>query len=298
MDSLFTGLTPGAPMPSSGGGGITVVRLLLDEINDHHNHTFNVCDDEEMEGLTAAYLEDPQKVTPIHVRKSEKYGNPYECIAGHRRRYGARKAGLDYIYGIVCDMSDEESDILMVDSNIYTRQQISLREMANSLKVKYEARKKLAKEGAQGRSDEELAEGAGVSRATVQRLISLTKLNDTLFDFVEDKKITKETGEVLSGLKKGSQEKLCAAIAENGKMPKITKEMAEGIKVLEKSGDVSADSIRDILCAESAGAGPEKFRLTEKEAASWFPADYNGDAAAKKELIKRLLAEHFELNGQ
>jgi ParB family chromosome partitioning protein len=276
--------------------GSEIILVDLSEINDYHNHTFEVIDDESMDGLTESYLTNPKVIDPVILRRDEKHGNPYECISGHRRRRAAGKAGHSRIPAILVDMTDDEADIWMVDSNIHTRQNMSLRELCFSLKVKYDA---LKRAGASGRSDEKLGEDVGKSRATVQRLIALTKLNEALFDLVGAGKITQEAGEIISRIKKDSQNTLAHYLTDQDKIPKISKDQAEEIRGFDKAGGLSPRDLAAVFAADPADtSAPEKFKLTEKDICGWFPPDYAGNAAAIKQLIRSLIAEHFGMEAE
>lgn len=73
---------------------------------------------------------------PILVRPKQNGG--YEMVAGHRRNYATKKAGLDGIPAIVREMTDEEATIIMVDSNIQ-REKVLPSEKAFAYKMKLDA---------------------------------------------------------------------------------------------------------------------------------------------------------------
>jgi ParB/RepB/Spo0J family partition protein len=271
-----------------------IVWLNLDEINDFHAHTFNVVHDEKMDGLIESYKRNPKLIEPVIVRRDIRYGNPHECIIGHRRRYAARKAECTQIQGIIRKMTDAEANLCMIDSNFNSRPYFTLREICGSLKLKYETLKEMAVYG-DGRTDKalanELESSMKMSRATLQRYIVLLKLNDPLFDLVEKRKLTKQIGEIFAGLKKESQKTLAAYFDDAGKIPKITKEMAEGVRVLEKANGLSFASLNTMF--EVGVEKPEKFKLSEKDIKDIFPEGYTGNIAEKKQLILTLLENYF-----
>lgn len=65
-------------------------------------------------------------------------GEGYELVSGHRRRLAASKLGLAAVPVLVREMSDDESVILMVDSNLQ-REHLLPSEKAFAYKMKLEA---------------------------------------------------------------------------------------------------------------------------------------------------------------
>jgi ParB family chromosome partitioning protein len=270
---------------------IVTKHIKLDEILDYHNHTFSV-NEEGLAGLVESFLQNPKAIAPITVRLSAAHGNPYECIAGHRRRMAARLAGMDSIPACVVEMDDDEADIWMVDSNLSTRKQITLREECFSLKVKYEALRRQGKAG--GRTDELLAGEKGVSRMTVQRLIRLTCLTDGLFGLVEEGRLTKQAGETLAGMSKKDQNLLFGTMCAFDKMPKIRPRQAEAIAALAKEGGMTEEGICAVL-GEAGTHSPQSAAI--KEIRAWFPEGYAGTPDDMLALAQRLVREYFAGNG-
>lgn len=69
------------------------------------------------------------------------------------------------------------------------------------------------------RADEQLAQQTGESRATIQRLTRLTKLEPELQDMVEEKKLPVNTAADISYLKPQEQKALADAIKREDKIP-------------------------------------------------------------------------------
>ena len=104
-------------------------------------------------------------------------------------------------------MTDEEADIIMVDTNL-SREHISFSEKAAAYRMKYEAiRKKVDHQGQ--RSAEIIADEMGVSDRTIKNYLRLTKLVPFLLDLVDKKDITFRSGVQLSYLDPSVQETLC-----------------------------------------------------------------------------------------
>jgi ParB family chromosome partitioning protein len=283
------------------GKKIEVVELDLDQISDHHNHTFKIAEDDTFTGLVQSFIVNDKAIDPIIVRVSDKHGNPYECIEGHRRRRAARKAGKSNIWSIIVDMDDDEADIWMVDSNINNRL-ISLTEECQSVAAKYAAIKRQGKRG--GRSDEQIAAEQGMSRGRVQDLLKLSRLTEEMLSFVEEGLITKQIGKILAEMSKDKQAKVsfwAFRPVVSGKPFKITPDQAEEIVTLSKSDDFSEKNVKavysssgDLMKKAETEKKPAVFKLTDKDLAEVFPSNYTGDVADKIALIKKLLSEHFD----
>ena len=92
-----------------------IIELPLNELHPFKEHPFRVLDDERMEDTTRS-IRDNGVLVPIIVRPRAEGG--YEIIAGHRRKRGCERAGLETIPAIIRDLDDDTAVIAMVDSNI------------------------------------------------------------------------------------------------------------------------------------------------------------------------------------
>ena len=92
-----------------------IIELPLNELHPFKEHPFRVLDDERMDDTTRS-IRDNGVLVPIIVRPRAEGG--YEIIAGHRRKRGCERAGLETIPAIIRDMDDDTAVIAMVDSNI------------------------------------------------------------------------------------------------------------------------------------------------------------------------------------
>lgn len=115
-----------------------VVLLPPDNIKDFPNHPFKVRQDEEMEKL-AESIEEYGILVPCIVRHNQK--GELEMVAGHRRKFASEIAGVDKIPCLIRQLTDEESTIIMVDSNLQ-REKVLPSEKAFAYKMKIEAIKR------------------------------------------------------------------------------------------------------------------------------------------------------------
>ena len=169
------------------------VRVIpIQFFDDFPKHPFNVKMDEEMEALIKS-IKEFGIITPLIARKKEN--ERYEIIAGHRRKFAAKKLGITELPVILRDMTRDEAVIAMVDSNLH-RERILPSERAYAYKMKMEARKR---QGARTdltstpvvsklRTDEAVGNEIGESREQIRRYIRLTYLIKELLDMVDDGK--------------------------------------------------------------------------------------------------------------
>ena len=112
-----------------------VVRMPLVKLHPFKGHPFRVIEDEEMMEMVES-VKQFGVLVPVIVRPDQNGG--YEVIAGHRRKRASELAGCADIPVIVRDMTDDESVIAMVDSNIQ-RLNILPSEKAKAYRMKMEA---------------------------------------------------------------------------------------------------------------------------------------------------------------
>lgn len=172
-----------------------IIELHCDEIDPFTNHPFKVRDNQEMFDLSESIKENGVMI-PCIVRPKEN--GRYEMISGHRRRHAALLANIDTLPVIVRNLTDEQSAILMVDSNLRTREVILPSEKAFAYQIKLNAMKRQVgrpskEKGAtvlhnfDGRKSREiLAEETGESHEQIRKYIRLTNLIPELLQMVDN----------------------------------------------------------------------------------------------------------------
>ena len=114
-----------------------ISEIAIGSLHPFPNHPFQVRDDKKMEELSESIIQYGVLVPGI-VRLRESGG--YELVAGHRRKRACELAGLEKMPVIIKDLTDDESTVIMVDSNIQ-RENIQPSEKAKAYKIKYDAMK-------------------------------------------------------------------------------------------------------------------------------------------------------------
>lgn len=232
-----------------------VMQIPLENLVAFKNHPFKVLDDQKMEE-TKESVNKYGVLVPIIARPKEN-GN-YEIIAGHRRVHASSLLGNETIPTLIRDLDDEESTIIMVDSNIQ-RENLLFSEKAFAFKMKLEAIKRQAgrpknnstqvgQNFVKGKTSVEVvAEEAGESRNQIQRYIRLTELNLTLLEMVDNKDIPFNTGVELSYLSKEEQVMLLAKIEELDVIPTMLQ--ASQLKKYSSEKGLTLDIIDVVLIA-------------------------------------------------
>lgn len=255
----------------------SVVMLPVDKIDDFEGHPFPVQDDKDMLDL----VESVRKfgvLEPVTVIRSSKDPDRYEMVAGHRRKHSCVLAGVAQIPAIVRDMDRDSAIIYMVDSNL-KRENISPMVKARAYSMKLEAMKRKAGRPTKAqleagykpmRADEQLAQQTGESRATIQRLTRLTKLEPELQDMVEKKKLPVNTAADISYLKPQEQKTLADAIKREDKVPSGTQ--AAELKKDSQAGKLTTEKIEQTVAPTKREMSPPlKVTFSEDELRAYFP---------------------------
>ena len=236
--------------------GEAIDYLYISQLETFKNHPFSVKEDKEMQEL-AESIKANGIYTPILVRPIDD--DKYEIVAGHRRTHAAQKAGLIKVPCIIREMSDDDAIIAMVDTN-KQRENTKPSEKAFAYKMKMEAMKRKAGRPSKNnssqvetnyRTDEKIAEEAGESRATVQRLIRLTNLIPKLLHEVDIGNIKLLPAVELSYLSAEAQENLLLAM-ELEEKSKISNSTAKKLRAAYNEGKFTVDDFCEVLSPSDA----------------------------------------------
>ena len=247
--------------------GEQVINAKLSDLHTFKGHPFRVLDDEKMEETTESISK--YGVLVPGIARPRKEGG-YEIIAGHRRKRGSERAGLETMPVIVRNYTDDEATIIMVDSNIQ-REDILPSEKARAYAMKYEAMKHQGSKG--GSTLDEVGEAAGESGKTVQRYVWLARLSDELLDMVDKKKIGIAQGVDISFLSEEAQQWVSVTLEETGAA--MNTSQSTKLKEYGKSGELTLPMVRLIL----AGEKPKERKVTIKgdKISKYFSEDYSND---------------------
>ena len=178
--------------------------------------------------------------------------------------------------------------ITLVDSNIQ-RENILPSERAFAYKMKLKAMKRQgvrtdltsSQLGTKLRTDENIAQGFGVGKTTVQRFIRLTELIPPLLQMVDEGQIALTPAVELSFLKKDEQENLLMTMESEDATPSLSQ--AQRMKKLNQSGRLDMDAIFAIMTEEKANQ-KETVKIGMEKLRKYFPRD-----ATPKQMVDTIL---------
>ena len=248
------------------------VRVIpIEFFDDFPKHPYNVKMDAEMEALIES-IKEFGILTPLIARKKEN--GRYEIIAGHRRKFAAKKLGLTELPVILRDMTRDEAVIAMVDSNLH-RERILPSERAYAYKMKMEARKRQGARTdltstpvvAKLRTDEAIGLENGDSKEQVRRYIRLTYLIKEILDMVDDGRIAFRPAVELSYLTVEQQKDLFYTMESEDATPSLAQ--AIEMKKLSQQGKLTADKIFSIMLQQKPNQ-VEKIKIPASKFEKYF----------------------------
>ena len=282
-DDLFAKLSQAGEVTDS------VTQIDIKELNPHHNHTYKVNDDAEMEELVES-IKANGVISPILVRR---YKDGYEIISGHRRHHASSLAGLNKVPCIVLDIDDDTSDIYMNQANKY-RENILPSEKAWGYRVEFEARKR------QGTLPQDLdvydamADNGTDSVSTIKRLIRLTYLNPKLLDKVDEgNQIKISQGVLLSKLSEKEQNAVLESLEESNKP--LTLKHAEKLRDMHDSKkEINKDTI-DKIIGNTFTPRNKAPKITDKDVSKYLPDTIRAlDQERQIEYIRAALKKYSD----
>ena len=270
FDDLFSG--------SEQASGETIKSVPISQFHPFRDHPFRVADDVKMQE-TVESVKKYGILVPGIVRPYPEGG--YEIVAGHRRWRACELAGLEEMPVIIRELDDDESTVIMVDSNIQ-REDLLPSEKARAYRMKYEALKHQGSR-AGGRTIEEMGETAGESGKTVQRYIWLSRLSDVLLDMVDRKKIGFVQGLDLSFLTAREQGWVQGLLERRGLS--ISTRQSVNLKQYSQKGELTANEVEAILTEKKKKE--RKITIKKDAVNKYFSEDYSSEDIEK--IILELL---------
>lgn len=265
-----------------------IIEIEIERLRSFKNHPFQVKDDKEMHLLKES-IEKYGILNPLIVRPVPD--GVYEIISGHRRKHAAELLGYRKVPVIIRVLSDDESIINMVDSNLH-RERISYSEKAFAYKMKNDVLKRKAgrKKGQvdhntkRKRTVDIISEDCGDSPKQVQRYISLTKLIPEMLQKLDDELISFNPAVEISALKETEQEQLLEAMDYAQAVPSLSQ--AQRIKKLSKEKKLTLEKMQEIMSEIKKGE-ITRVAFTNEQLHRYFPNSYT-PAMMKREILSLL----------
>ncbi len=255
-------------------------------------HPFNVKMDDDMRRLVDS-IKERGVLIPIIARQIEE--DKYQIVSGHRRATASGLAGLETLPVLVRDLSDDESTIIMVDSNLQ-REEILPSERAFAYKMKLDAIKRQGKRtdleidnlwtsGPQVEKTSDLiGQETNESGRQIRRYIRLTNLIQPLLDMVDNKSIAFRPAVELSYLANEEQNNLHSTMTELSATPSLSQ--AIQFKKLSQKGELTSTVILEMLASEKPNQ-KEKIYLLRDKVEPYIPRNIT-NATTEEYIIKAL----------
>ena len=265
-----------------------IIEIEIERLRPFKEHPFQVKDDKEM-FLLQESIEKYGILNPLIVRPvPDGY---YEIISGHRRKHAAEKLGYRKVPVIIRVLSEDDSILSMVDSNLH-RERISYSEKAFAYKLKNDVlKRKSGRKKSQvdhktprKRAIEIISEDCGDSPKQVQRYISLTKLIPEMLQKLDDEIISFCPAVEIAALSEKEQRELLVAMEYAQAIPSLSQ--AQRIRQLSKEKQLSLEKMEEIMCEVKKGE-ITRVAFTNEQLHKYFPNSYT-PAMMKREILALL----------
>ena len=201
-----------------------IVELNLNELDYYKNQPFKEYNQDEMNNLKES-IERIGLQNAIVVRKKEN--NRYEILSGNNRVRVFKELNKETIPARIVECDDDKAELIMIDSNIVQRNELSVMERAKAYKLKQELMKKVKfnKDEIFNKEEQELLNQTE-SRRIFFRYISLNNLIEEYQNMCDKKTLSVEAGETLSTLPASIQKDMLSVIESK----KITLPLIKKVK--------------------------------------------------------------------
>lgn len=275
-----------------------IVELQIDRLVPFKKQQpFSMYDDNKKQEVKES-IEKFGVLTPIIVRPIDN--EKYEIIAGHNRVECSKELGKESIPAKIMNIDDDDATLIMIDTNLCSRDKISPIEKGRAYKLKLEILKKKTQElldnsNVDGdsliresqKSVDKLTEETKESKSQIYRFISLTNLNTDFQRLVEKEEMAISVGSEVSTLNEQEQEILYSVLDDKHKNLKLSE--IQKIKNLE---EITYNSVSDILENKKVKKASFTGKLN-KRIAKKYKDKFNNDNDFTN-LIDQLLEKYFE----
>lgn len=256
--------------------GMTVTMLDIDSLVAYKNHPFHLYQGERLDDMVESIRKNGV-MSPILVRELD---GAYEILAGHNRTNAATIAGLKDIPAIILeDITDEVAAAYVIETNLIQRSftdmnhsekaaviashytQMFSQGKRNDIKAQVallfdETAATSSHSETKLRTDEQIGETYGLSRATVARYLRIDKLDDSLKYYLDIGELSFLSAVELSFLREKEQEYV-ADWFEFGISPSVKN--AKKVREYSKASPLSRWTIEALL----QGGDPNTFGSEE-----------------------------------
>lgn len=271
----------------------SIVYIENENLEDYPNQPFKLYD-EEQERKMVENIKLNGIIQPLTVRRLES--GKYQILSGHNRRNCGRKAGLKKFPCIIKNYSDEEAIAILVDTNLVSRDHISVMERAKALELRKkclltekkenEIKKNILEENKGNPSIyNKMVKLEKMSKGNIQRYLRLNNLILAFQNMVDNGKINLKVGEIVSFLGKDEQ-KILLQIVENENI-KLNENVCKKLKEASSISLLSKERIKEIIEENIKNEKSLKLTITfyEDEIKKCFPQFENDVDKIKNAII-------------
>ena len=275
-----------------------IVQMSVGKIVPNFRNPYK-CREEDMKPLEDSIRENGI-IQPLMVRKDEK-ADVFEIVSGHRRYLAATRLEMTEVPVVVLDISKEEADIILVDSNLH-REHILPSEKAFAYRIKMDALKKQGKRtdltsdpvGLKLSSAEKISQDSEDSATQIKRYIRLTNLEKSILNLVDEGRIAMRPAVEISYLTPEEQ----MMIFETYESDEVTPSLAQAQKLrkLSEQNQLNADTVLAILTAPKPNQA-EAIKIPEERISKFFGKNYTKQQK-EEHILKALEYYHKYLQRQ
>ena len=266
-----------------------IVELKLSDLVDYRNQPFRSYSESELKNLKESIRRIGLQ-NPIIVRKKDN--NKYEILSGHNRKKAYEELGYETIPARIVEADDDLAELIMIDTNIVQRNEISPMERAKAYKIKADirrAKKWNIEDEKIALSDEEadaVKEEEETAKSTYYRYLSLNDLIPEFQNKCNDNTLSIIAGEQLSKISKENQKKIFNAIGNTN----ISLSKAIKLKELadEKGNNLTSQDLKEKLTGNKNILKPS-IHFTRKEMENYFPEGKFKSNDEMKEYVLSLI---------
>ena len=247
-----------------------IEQIKLSELKPFANHPFKIRQDNELAQMRES-IREYGVITPILARPIE---SGYEVVSGHRRLAICKELGVETVPVFIREMTNEESVIAMVDSNLQ-RENVLPSEKAFAYKMKLEAIKHQGKTTSRqlvGKLESADLISNNESGRQIQRYIRLTELIPEILQMVDEGKVAFNPAVEISYLTENEQRALLNIIQIEDCTPSHSQ--AIRLKKLSQEGKLGREQISEII-SEPKPNQQEQYRFKREEIRKYFPKSYS-----------------------
>lgn len=288
-----------------------IQNIGCDMLVPYHNHKFSLYTGERLEDMVNS-IKTNGILIPIVVQPA--VNGKYEILIGHNRWNAGRLAGMIAVPCIVkSGLTEEEAEMYVIESNVMQRgfDNLKISEQAEVLRARHDKmfsqgkRNDIIRELVQLESGDatsspmdtksdkgkttmdKVGDEYGMSRATVARLLRISKCSDSIKLWIDNAFIPIRVGVDLSYLTKDEQELVAQTDPKRLNM-KVSSQLKE------RAGMLTEDDIDEIINVKK-GEKPKKPKAVKIEYDSYsrfFPDGTKSDEI--QNTIMKALEAYFE----